>query len=33
VYVSRGLGTSGLPVRYNCPPELSLLTLRRPPTS
>ena len=28
VYVSRGLGTSGLPVRYNCPPELSLLTLR-----
>lgn len=28
VYVSRGLGLSGLPVRYNCPPELTLLTLR-----
>lgn len=30
VYVSRGLGTTGLPVRYNCPPELTLLTLRTP---
>lgn len=30
VYVSRGLGTAGLPVRYNCPPELTLLTLRTP---
>jgi hypothetical protein len=28
VYVSRGLGVTGVPVRYNCPPELSLLTLR-----
>jgi uncharacterized protein len=28
VYVSRGLGSTGLPVRYNCPPELTLLTLR-----
>lgn len=27
VYVSRGLGLTGLPVRYNCPPELTLLTL------
>jgi predicted MPP superfamily phosphohydrolase len=30
VYVSRGLGATGLPVRYNCPPELTLLTLRAP---
>ena len=28
VYVSRGLGVTGVPVRYNCPPELTLLTLR-----
>ena len=28
VYVSCGLGLTGLPVRYNCPPELTLLTLR-----
>jgi predicted MPP superfamily phosphohydrolase len=27
VYVSRGLGQTGLPIRYNCPPELTLLTL------
>lgn len=32
VYVSRGLGLTGLPVRYNCPPELTLLTLTAPPT-
>lgn len=30
VYVSRGLGLTGLPVRYNCPPELTLLTLSAP---
>lgn len=30
VYVSRGLGSIGLPVRYNCSPELTLLTLRTP---
>jgi len=30
VYVSRGLGVTGVPVRYNCPPELTLLTLRVP---
>ncbi len=30
LYVSRGLGTVVLPVRYNCPPEISLLTLRAP---
>ena len=28
VYTSRGLGVTGLPVRYNCPPEITLLTLR-----
>jgi hypothetical protein len=27
VYVSRGLGVSGLPVRFGCRPELTLLTL------
>jgi hypothetical protein len=30
VYVSRGLGATGLPVRYNCPPELTLLTMHTP---
>ena len=28
IYVSRGLGTVVLPVRYGCPPEISLLELR-----
>ena len=28
IYVTRGLGTVVLPVRYGCPPEVSLLTLR-----
>lgn len=32
VYVSRGLGATGLPVRYNCPPELTLLILSAPTT-
>jgi uncharacterized protein len=27
VYVSRGVGTTGPPCRFNCPPEVSLLTL------
>jgi predicted MPP superfamily phosphohydrolase len=27
LYVNRGIGTVGLPVRFNCPPELTLLTL------
>jgi len=31
VYVSTGLGQTGLPVRYNCPPELTLLTLAQKP--
>lgn len=29
VYVSRGLGTISPPVRFNCRPEVALLTLRR----
>jgi predicted MPP superfamily phosphohydrolase len=30
VYVSKGLGLTALPMRFNCPPELTLLTLRSP---
>ncbi len=29
IYVNRGLGTIFLPIRYQCPPEISLLTLAR----
>lgn len=29
VYTNRGLGVVGLPMRWNCPPEITLLTLRR----
>jgi len=29
LYVSRGVGASGLPIRWKCPPELNLVTLRR----
>ncbi len=28
LYVNRGLGTVGVPFRFDCPPEISLLTLR-----
>ena len=28
LYVNRGLGTVGLPFRFDCPPEITLLTLR-----
>ncbi len=28
MYVSRGIGTVGLPIRLNCPPEVTLFTLR-----
>lgn len=28
VYVSRGIGVVMIPVRFNCPPELTLLTLK-----
>jgi hypothetical protein len=27
LYVNRGIGTVGLPFRFNCPPEITLLTL------
>lgn len=29
-YTSRGAGTSSLPVRFFCPPELTVITLRQP---
>ena len=29
LYVSRGIGTTTLPARFNCPPELPIFTLRR----
>lgn len=29
LYVNRGLGTVGLPIRLNCPPEITELTLQR----
>lgn len=29
IYVSRGIGTVYVPVRLNCPPEVSILTLKR----
>jgi predicted MPP superfamily phosphohydrolase len=29
LYVNRGLGTLGFPVRIGVPPEITLLTLRR----
>jgi len=28
MYVTRGIGTVGLPLRLNCPPEIAILTLR-----
>ena len=31
VYVNRGIGWTSLPVRFRCPPEISMLTLRRVP--
>jgi predicted MPP superfamily phosphohydrolase len=30
LHVSRGLGTVGVPFRFNCPPEITFLTLRAP---
>ena len=29
LYTNRGIGVGGVPVRFNCPPELALLTLIR----
>jgi predicted MPP superfamily phosphohydrolase len=28
-YTSRGVGVSGIPVRFNCPPEMILITLQK----
>lgn len=33
LYVNRGIGFSQIPLRVNCPPEVTLLTLRRAPPS
>ena len=30
LYVNRGLGTVTMPLRFNCPPEITILTLRSP---
>lgn len=32
MYVSRGIGTIGIPIRVNCPPEVTLFTLRAKPS-
>ena len=32
LYVNRGLGTVGIPIRLNCPPEVTLITLDRSPS-
>jgi uncharacterized protein len=29
IFVSRGIGTVYVPVRFNCPPEVALVTLKR----
>jgi predicted MPP superfamily phosphohydrolase len=29
LYTNPGLGTVAVPVRWNCPPEITLITLRR----
>ncbi len=31
LYTNAGLGTVNLPIRWNCPPEITLLSLRRAP--
>ena len=33
LYVNRGVGTVGLPFRLNCPPEITVATLRRAPNA
>ena len=32
IFVSRGIGTVYVPVRINCPPEVAVVTLKRPQT-
>ena len=29
LYVNRGIGTVGVPMRLNCPPEITLISLAR----
>jgi len=31
LYTNAGLGTVELPVRWNCPPEITLITVRKTP--
>ena len=31
LYVNRGIGTVGVPFRFNCPPEITVATLRKAP--
>lgn len=31
LYVNRGVGTVGVPLRFNCPPEITVFTLHAPP--
>jgi uncharacterized protein len=33
LYTNRGIGTIGLPIRFDCPPEITLFTLRRGSTT
>ena len=33
LYVTRGLGTTGIPIRLSVPAEIALLTLRRAPAA
>ena len=33
IFVSRGIGTVYVPVRFNCPPEVALITLRATPAA
>ena len=33
VFISRGIGTAILPIRFNCPPEIAILELRKSQTS
>ena len=33
LYTNRGLGVADIPVRFNCPPEVTEITLRRAPAA
>jgi len=33
LYVNRGIGTVGIPLRLNCPPEITVITLQPTPTA